>query len=78
VVYVVVILGIVARYCGLSLFALMRYLKAELLIALSTWSSEAVLPQLVRKLEHLGVGNPLSGWSYRPGSRSTWTGRRCT
>jgi aerobic C4-dicarboxylate transport protein len=42
-------------------FALMRYLKAELLIALSTCSSEAVLPQLVRKLEHLGVGKPVVG-----------------
>jgi aerobic C4-dicarboxylate transport protein len=61
VVYVIVVLGIVSRLCGMSVFALMRYLKAELLIALSTCSSEAVLPQLVRKLEHLGVGKPVVG-----------------
>ncbi|MFG2731010.1 hypothetical protein [Streptomyces canus] len=44
------------RACRLSLFSLMHFLKAELLVALSTCSSEAVLPQLVRKLEILGIG----------------------
>ncbi|MGA5363139.1 cation:dicarboxylate symporter family transporter [Streptomyces purpurascens] len=39
----------------------MRFLKAELLVALSTCSSEAVLPQLVRTLETLGVGRPVVG-----------------
>ncbi|WP_327097567.1 cation:dicarboxylase symporter family transporter [Nocardia vinacea] len=61
IVYVVVILGAIARVCGLGLFAVMRYLKAELLVALSTCSSEAVLPALVRKLEELGVGKPVVG-----------------
>jgi len=35
--------------------------KAELLIALSTCSSEAILPQLVRQLEILGIGRPVVG-----------------
>ena len=61
VVYVVVLLGLVARACGMNVFTLMRYFKTELLIALSTCSSEAVLPQVVRKLEHLGVGRPVVG-----------------
>lgn len=61
IVYVVVILGLVMRACGLSLFGLMRYLKAELLIALSTCSSEAILPQLIKRLEDLGVGKPVVG-----------------
>jgi aerobic C4-dicarboxylate transport protein len=39
----------------------MRYFKTELLIALSTCSSEAILPQLVRKLEHLGVDRSVVG-----------------
>ncbi|MFG1636382.1 cation:dicarboxylate symporter family transporter [Pseudonocardia alni] len=59
--YVVVLLGAIMRACGLSLFGLMRFLKAELLIALSTCSSEAILPQLVRKLQVLGVGRPVVG-----------------
>lgn len=61
VLYVLVILGAIARACGVGLFAVMRYLRAELLVALSTCSSEAVLPALVRKLEELGVGKPVVG-----------------
>ncbi len=61
IVYVVVLLGAIMRVCGFGLFALIRFLKAELLVALSTCSSEAVLPQLVRKLETLGVGRPVVG-----------------
>ncbi|MEU0514560.1 MULTISPECIES: cation:dicarboxylate symporter family transporter [Amycolatopsis] len=61
VVYVVVILGAIMRACKLSLVGLMRFLKAELLVALSTCSSEAVLPQLVRKLEIMGIGRPVVG-----------------
>ncbi|MFI0453247.1 cation:dicarboxylate symporter family transporter [Actinomadura sp. 6N118] len=61
VVYVIVVLGAIMRACKLSLFGLMRYLKAELLVALATCSSEAVLPQLVRKLEMMGIGRPVVG-----------------
>ncbi|WP_082544380.1 MULTISPECIES: cation:dicarboxylase symporter family transporter [unclassified Rhodococcus (in: high G+C Gram-positive bacteria)] len=61
IVYVIVILGGIARACGLRLWPLMKYLKAELLVALSTCSSEAILPQLIKKLEHLGVGKPVVG-----------------
>ncbi|MFE9006358.1 cation:dicarboxylate symporter family transporter [Streptomyces sp. NPDC007875] len=61
VLYVLVVLGAIMRACGFGLFALMRFLKAELLVALSTCSSEAVLPQLVRKLETLGIGRPVVG-----------------
>jgi aerobic C4-dicarboxylate transport protein len=61
VVYVIVVLGAIMRACRLSLFGLIRYLRAELLVALSTCSSEAVLPQLVHKLELLGIGRPVVG-----------------
>ncbi|MFC5174289.1 cation:dicarboxylate symporter family transporter [Streptomyces mutomycini] len=61
ILYVLVVLGAIMRACRLSLFGLMRFLKAELLVALSTCSSEAVLPQLVRKLEILGIGRPVVG-----------------
>ncbi|WP_110336846.1 cation:dicarboxylate symporter family transporter [Prauserella flavalba] len=61
VVYVAVILGAIMKTCKLSLLGLMRFLKAELLVALSTCSSEAVLPQLVRKLEIMGIGRPVVG-----------------
>jgi aerobic C4-dicarboxylate transport protein len=61
IVYVLVVLGSIARACGLNIFTLMRYYKAELLIALSTCSSEAVLPQLIKKLEAMGVGKSTVG-----------------
>lgn len=41
--------------------ALIRYLKEELLIVLGTSSSESVLPQLMKKLEHLGASKPIVG-----------------
>jgi aerobic C4-dicarboxylate transport protein len=59
--YVIVVLGAIMRACKLSLIGLMRFLKTELLVALSTCSSEAVLPQVVRKLEMMGVGRPVVG-----------------
>jgi len=57
----VVVLGIVAAICGINLFKLLRYLKEELLIVLGTSSSESVLPQLIKKLEHLGAPKPIVG-----------------
>ena len=57
--FVVVILGAVAAYCGINIFKLLGYLKEELLIVLGTSSSETVLPQLIKKLEHLGCPKPV-------------------
>ena len=54
-VFVFVVLGGVTRLSGLSIFKLLRYIRQELLIGFGTASSESVLPQLMRKLEHLGV-----------------------
>jgi len=59
--FVVVVLGLVAAYCGINIFKLLRYLKEELLIVLGTSSSESVLPQLMKKLEHLGAPKPVVG-----------------
>ncbi|GAA4490009.1 dicarboxylate/amino acid:cation symporter [Actinoallomurus oryzae] len=61
VLYIVVVLGGIMRACKLRLLPLMRYLKDELLIVLSTCSSESVLPQVVAKLERLGVGRTVVG-----------------
>src|ERR1700752_4674387 len=50
VIFVAVILGPVARLCGLSLIKLLRYIWAELLICIATTSSETVLPRMLTKL----------------------------
>ena len=59
--FVVVVLGVVAAICGINILKLIRYIKDELLIVLGTSSSETVLPQLIKKLEHLGCPRPVVG-----------------
>lgn len=53
--FVVVVLGIVARMVGVSIFSFMKILKSELLLAFSTSSSEAVLPVIMKKMENFGA-----------------------
>jgi aerobic C4-dicarboxylate transport protein len=55
VVFVVVVLGAIARWQGFSIFKFIRYIRDELLIVLGTSSSESVLPRIMVKLEALGV-----------------------
>ncbi|MEU8587939.1 cation:dicarboxylase symporter family transporter [Streptomyces sp. NPDC048664] len=60
--FVFVVLGAVLRVvAGVNVLALMRYLSRELLLILSTSSSESALPRLIAKLEHLGVSKPVVG-----------------
>jgi aerobic C4-dicarboxylate transport protein len=60
-VFVVVVLGLVARAAGFSIFTLLRYLKAELLLVLGTSSSETALPSLMEKLEAAGCPKSIVG-----------------
>ena len=59
--FVVVILGTVARLTGFSIFKLIKYLKAELLLVLGTSSSEAALPNLIQKMEAAGCEKSVVG-----------------
>ncbi|HWW57149.1 MAG TPA: dicarboxylate/amino acid:cation symporter [Sphingopyxis sp.] len=61
ILFVVVVLGTMARLCGFSIFRLIAYLKAELLLVLGTSSSEAALPSLMEKLERAGCAKPVVG-----------------
>ena len=54
-VFALVVLGIVARLCGLSVWILIRILKDELILAYSTASSESVLPRIIEKMEAYGA-----------------------
>lgn len=54
VFFVIVVLGIVARMVGISIFSIMKILKSELLLAFSTSSSEAVLSIMMKKMERFG------------------------
>ena len=59
--FVLVILGAVMKLAGLNIFKFLAYLRSELTIVLATASSDAVLPQIMRKLEHLGIKKSVVG-----------------
>ncbi|KQM41118.1 dicarboxylate/amino acid:cation symporter [Sphingomonas sp. Leaf10] len=60
-IFVIVVLGAVARFCGFSIFKLISYLKAELLLVLGTSSSESALPSLIEKMERAGIPKSIVG-----------------
>src|SRR5436190_128770 len=59
--FVFVVLGLIARFVGFSIFRFIAYIRDELLIVLGTSSSESALPQLMAKLERLGCSKPVVG-----------------
>lgn len=59
--FVILVLGLIARFVGFSIFKFIAYIKDELLIVLGTSSSESALPQLMEKLERLGCSKPVVG-----------------
>lgn len=60
--FIVIVLGGVLRLTtGFNIFALMKYLGREYLLIVGTSSSEAALPRLIAKMEHLGVSKPVVG-----------------
>ncbi len=61
ILFVVVVLGAVARFNGFSILKLIRYLRAELLLVLGTSSSEAALPSLIEKMEKAGCAKSVVG-----------------
>jgi aerobic C4-dicarboxylate transport protein len=59
--FVVVVLGLVARLAGFSILRLISYLRGELLLVLGTSSSESALPSLMEKLERAGCPKAIVG-----------------
>jgi aerobic C4-dicarboxylate transport protein len=59
--FIFVVLGLIARLSGFSLFRLLAYIKDEILIVLGTSSSEAVLPRMLDKLERYGCARSVVG-----------------
>ncbi|HUJ38761.1 MAG TPA: C4-dicarboxylate transporter DctA [Hyphomicrobium sp.] len=60
-IFIVVVLGIVARATGFRILKFLGYIRDEVLIVLGTSSSESALPQLMEKLERLGCSKPVVG-----------------
>jgi aerobic C4-dicarboxylate transport protein len=61
IIFVVLVLGSVARWAGFPLLHFLRYFKDEILIVLATCSTEAVLPRMMDKLERLGCNRSIVG-----------------
>src|SRR5437762_3309654 len=59
--FILVVLGIIARLHGFSVWKFIKYIKEELFIVLGTSSSESVLPRMIAKLENLGVKKSVVG-----------------
>ncbi|AGW88657.1 MULTISPECIES: dicarboxylate/amino acid:cation symporter [Cupriavidus] len=61
IIFVLVVLGSIARMTGFSIVRFISYIKEELLIVLGTSSSEAALPHMMEKLEKLGCSKSVVG-----------------
>ncbi len=61
ILFVLLVLGTIARMAGFSIIRFIAYIKDELLIVLGTSSSETVLPQMMLKMERLGASKPVVG-----------------
>jgi aerobic C4-dicarboxylate transport protein len=59
--FVLIVLGAIARLSGFSILRFIAYIKDELLIVLGTSSSETVLPQMIKKMERLGCSRSVVG-----------------
>ncbi|MDN4590703.1 C4-dicarboxylate transporter DctA [Xenophilus aerolatus] len=59
--FVFVVLGLVMRLSGFSLWKLLRYLREELMVVFATTSSDSVLPQIMAKLRRMGVRDSTVG-----------------
>jgi len=59
--FIFVVLGLIARFHGFSIWRFIKYIKEELLIVLGTSSSESVLPRMMAKMENLGAKKSVVG-----------------
>jgi aerobic C4-dicarboxylate transport protein len=59
--FVLLVLGTIARFAGFNILKLLRYIKSELLLVLATSSSESALIPLMEKLERIGLHRSVVG-----------------
>ena len=59
--FVLLVLGAIARLAGFSILRFVAYIRDELLIVLGTSSSETVLPRMIQKMESLGASKAVAG-----------------
>ncbi|WP_088040684.1 cation:dicarboxylate symporter family transporter [Bacillus sp. EAC] len=60
--FIVLVLGLIAKMVGVNIFNFIKLLKDELILAYSTASSETVLPKIMEKVEKFGVPKSISSF----------------
>ncbi|AKG34833.1 cation:dicarboxylate symporter family transporter [Paenibacillus durus] len=60
--FVIVVLGLIAKLCGTSIFAIVKMLKDEIILAYSTASSETVMPKIIEKMEKFGCPKAITSF----------------
>ena len=71
ILFVLVVLGTIARVAGFGILKFLLYIKEEILLVLATSSSETALPTLMEKMENWAVRSRWSGWLCPPATPST-------
>lgn len=61
IIFVVLVLGAIAKYYGFSIFKFIAYIKDEIFLVVGTSSSESALPSMMRKLENYGCSKQVVG-----------------
>jgi len=61
ILFVLIVLGAIARIAGFGIIKFLGYIKEEILLVLATSSSETALPTLMEKMEKLGCSKSLVG-----------------
>ena len=59
--FIIVVLGLIAKYFNFSIFKFIAYIKDEIFLVIGTSSSESALPSMMRKLERYGCGKQVVG-----------------
>lgn len=59
--FIVFVLGSIAKFFGFNIFKFIRYIKEEIFIVIGTSSSESALPSMMRKLENFGASKQVVG-----------------
>ncbi|MET4560445.1 dicarboxylate/amino acid:cation symporter [Lysinibacillus parviboronicapiens] len=60
-IFITLIIGLITRYFGFSIFKFIKYIKDEIFIVIGTSSSESALPSMMRKLENYGCSKQVVG-----------------
>jgi aerobic C4-dicarboxylate transport protein len=61
ILFIFIVLGLILRFAGFRIFKFLSYIKEELWIVLGTSSSEAALPNLIKKMENAGCSESVVG-----------------